>query len=127
MDKQLIDQGHEHFLRAMAANNTEELLEVLTDDVTFYPPGSDPVEGHDGVRNWYNHIKTEMLTDDLSVPTREVVISGEYGIETGIYKWTLKPTDGGDPINISGHFMAIWQKLPDGSWRVLKDIWNSGG
>jgi ketosteroid isomerase-like protein len=125
MDKQLIDQGHQQFLHAMAANNTESLLEVLTDDVVFYPPGSEPVVGHEGVSNWYNNIKTQMLTENLSVPSREVVVSGDYGIETGHFQWVLKPNDGSDSINVSGNFIAIWQKLSDGSWKVSKDIWNS--
>ena len=126
MDKQLIDQGHQAFLDAMAENNTEKLLEVLTEDVAFYPPGSDPVVGHDGVRNWYNGIKTQMLTESLAVPNREVVISGDFGIETGNYQWTLKPTDGGEPFNASGFFIAIWHKQSDGEWKVVKDLWNSG-
>jgi ketosteroid isomerase-like protein len=127
MSRQAIDSGHQHFLNAMANNDTAALLEVLASDVVFYPPGSDPLSGLDAVQKWYDNVKTETLTDSLSVPSREVVITGKYGIESGYYKWKLKPVNGGEPFNISGYFIAIWKEQNDGSWKVVSDLWNNRG
>jgi len=127
MSKQAVDQGHKHFLNAMAANDTDGLLKVLAEDVVFYPPGSDPLQGHAAIRSWYDNVKTEALTESLSVPDREVVMAGDYGIETGHYRWTLKPVDGGDSFNATGYFTAIWKKQDDDSWKVVSDLWNNRG
>ncbi len=127
MSRQAIDNGHQHFLNAMADNDTDALLEVLAHDVVFYPPGSDPLHGLDAVRQWYDNVKTEALTDSLSVPNRDVVIADDYGIETGHYQWTLKPVNGGDSFNAAGYFIAIWKKQGDGSWKIVSDLWNNRG
>jgi len=125
MSKQLIDEGHERFLDAMRANDAAALLEVLTEDVVFYPPGIEPVRGKAAVRAWYEGINTEMLTEAIDVPAREVVVAGDLGIEEGKYVWKLAPVGGGDTVTATGHFIAIWRRQADGGWKCTSDIWNS--
>jgi ketosteroid isomerase-like protein len=125
MSKQAIDEGHERFLAAMRANDPTALLRELTDDVRFMPPNQAPVEGKAAVRGWYEGVLAEATTVDVQVSARQVVVTGDWGIEEGHYDWTLKPTAGGAPFVARGSFLAIWRRDQGGAWKACRDIWNS--
>lgn len=48
-----------------------------------------------------------------------VATSGDLAWSTGPWAYSVKP--GEAPI-AHGHFLSMWQKQPDGAWRVLADI-----
>jgi ketosteroid isomerase-like protein len=125
MSKQAIDAGHERFLAAMRANDPDALLRELTDDVKFMPPNQAPVQGKAAVRTWYEGVLAEATTVAVAVSQREVVVAGDWGIESGSYDWTLKPKAGGAPFVARGSFLAIWRQDPSGIWKAHRDIWNS--
>ena len=125
MSEQAIDQGHERFLAAMLANDPDALMQELADDVVFMPPGQEPARGKAAVRAWYEDTIAEATTVNLQIPERDVVVAGDWGIETGSFAWTLAPTGGGEQFEARGSFIAIWRRDSDGEWRVASDIWNS--
>ena len=125
MSMQAIDEGHDRFLAAMRANDADALIEELSDDVIFMPPGQAPAVGKSAVRAWYEATLTEASTVGVSVRERHVVVTGDYGIEQGSYVWKVASTAGGTETEIRGSFIAIWERMSDGSWKVTSDIWNS--
>ena len=51
----------------------------------------------------------------------EVSRSGDLGVSTG--PWEYRPPGETDPAKITyGHFITIWRRQADGSWRVALDI-----
>jgi ketosteroid isomerase-like protein len=36
-------------------------------------------------------------------------------------------TTDSNAIKDSGNFIIIYKRVPDGSWKVARDIWNSNG
>ena len=125
MSKQAIDAGHERFLAAMRANDPAALLAELADDVTFMPPNQEPLRGKAAVRSWYEGVLVQTTTVAVAVSPREVVVAGDWGIESGSYEWTLKPKAGGATFMARGSLIAIWRQDPAGTWKVHRDIWNS--
>jgi ketosteroid isomerase-like protein len=125
MSTLLIDEGHKRFLAAMRANDADALMAELTDDVIFMPPGQAPAVGKAAVRAWYEATMAEASTVKVSVPEREVVVAGDWGIERGRYVWGLVPAGGGSAFEVRGNFIAIWRPISDGVWKVSSDIWNS--
>jgi uncharacterized protein (TIGR02246 family) len=125
MSEQAIDQGHERFLAAMGANDADALMQELSDDVTFMPPGQAPARGKAAVRAWYEGTIAEATTVEVQIHDRGVVVADDSGIESGSYVWTLSPVGGGEPFATRGSFIAIWRKESDGAWRITSDIWNS--
>jgi len=113
-------------LTALSARYSEDaLMRVLTDDVVFMPPGEEPARGKAAVGAWFESAIAEATTVSLQLPEREVVVAGDWGIETGSFTWTLSPADGGEPFVERGSFVTIWRRESDGVWRVASDTWNS--
>jgi hypothetical protein len=62
---------------------------------------------------------------DLTMPERQVTVSGNLAVEASRYRWKLIPTDGGDPIVDDVNWIGIWKRREDGEWREVRGIWNS--
>jgi ketosteroid isomerase-like protein len=128
-DRQGIDIGHEKFVAAFRAGDTATLVSLLTSDVVFLPPNEAPVIGKASAKAWLERFFSTLKVIDFGVLTseqqREVIVSGDLSVECGAFKWSIAPIAGGEAIHEEGKFVAIWRREPDGTWRILRDIWNS--
>jgi len=125
MSRERIDKTHFAWLDAMTANDAAALGRVVTDDVVLMPPNEQPLTGRAEIVDWFDGVVRQARTTSVDVPQREVIVSGDYGIERGSYVWTVSPAVGGSPIVLRGNFLAIYQQQSDGEWRVIRNIWNS--
>jgi len=125
MSRERIDKTHFAWLDAMTANDAAALGRVVTEDVVLMPPNEQPLAGRAAIVAWFAGVVSQARTTSVDVPQREVIVSGDYGIERGSYVWTVSPTAGGPPSVLRGSFLAIYQRQSDGEWRVIRNIWNS--
>jgi len=125
MSREGVDNGHLRWLEAMKANDPVALGRLVTDDVVLMPPHSQPVVGRQGVIDWFATIVSQTRTKSVEIRQREVTLAGELAIERGSFTWRVAPAPGGSEVDDQGSFLAIWQRQPDGSWKVTRNIWNS--
>jgi ketosteroid isomerase-like protein len=124
MSRERIDKTHLAWLDAMKANDGGALGRIVTDDVVLMPPNEQPVVGRASIVEWFDDVVRQARTSDVQVPTREVIVAGDYGIERGSYVWTINPPNG-SPLELQGNFLAIYHRQADGEWKVTRHIWNS--
>lgn len=125
MSREGIDNGHHQWLEAMKANDPAALGRLVTDDAVLMPPHSQPVVGRQGVIDWFGAVVSQARTKSVEIHQREVTLAGELAIERGSFTWRVAPAHGGSDIDDQGSFVAIWQRQADGSWKVMRNIWNS--
>ena len=88
-------------------------LAFLADDAVVFRPG--PVNGKDA---WEKRPETSL--DLVWEPTFAAIArSADFGYTTGPAKWKAKRQDE-KPLGY-GHFVSIWRKQKDGSWKVALD------
>jgi ketosteroid isomerase-like protein len=58
----------------------------------------------------------------LSSETDDDVVarSGDLAYETGTYEVTMSGPDG-EPASQHGHYVVVWEKTDDGSWKAVVD------
>lgn len=61
---------------------------------------------------------------NVTFQTEDVQVAGDLAIETGRYEMTVTPKQG-KAINDKGKYVTVWQRQPDGSWKIVRDISNS--
>jgi ketosteroid isomerase-like protein len=44
----------------------------------------------------------------------------------GTYEVTVNDPEG-NPVTDKGKWVTAWEKQPDGTWKIVADIWNSDG
>jgi ketosteroid isomerase-like protein len=88
-------------------------LEFLADDAIVFRPG--PVNGKEV---WTK--RTETGLDLVWEPTFAAVArSADFGYDTGPSKWRANKAE--KKFTGFGHFVSIWKKQQDGSWKVALD------
>jgi len=92
----------------------EAFLTFLSGDAVVFRPA--PVAGRP--------VYEKMAADEASVLTwepeiAEVASSGELGYTSGPY--SVRPKRDAEPASF-GHYVSVWQREPDGTWKVLLDI-----
>jgi len=113
------------FHQALRTNDTASFLSYVADDVVMMPPGEAPVRGKDAMRAWYAEFLSHYRTSSLTLDDREVFVGPGWATELGSYEWGLTPVGGGTEVVDRGHYMQVWNQLPDGQWRFARELWNS--
>ena len=118
------DKLRRAFELAYSAGNAPGLGDLFTEDATLMPPDGPYVNGRAAVvayyQNWF-----DQFVPSLSIGTDEVRLVGELGLGRGTFKVTLTPKSGGDPVHLEGKYLNLSQPMADGSWQIVRHIWNT--
>jgi len=98
---------------------------LIADDAVLMPPNAPAVIGKDAIRSWNALMSQQFRFQAYKPVDDELVVAGKWAFRRATADWTLAPVAGGEPIRDSGKFIIIYERQPDGSWRVARDIWNS--
>ncbi len=120
-DEAIIRATSRRYVETSLARDFDSWIELCTADTVFMPPNQSRHEGKENVRAWINEFPE---TTSLTVTPVEIQGRGDLAFARGAYTFTVVPP-GMDPISDSGNYIEIWQKQTDGSWLILRDIWNS--
>jgi len=113
------------FHDALRTNDTTAFFSHVDPDVKMIPPGEAPVKGIDALHTWYHAFLGQYTTSSLKLSEKEVFVEGDWATEVGTYEWGLKPVAGGADVVDRGHYMQVWKKQADGTWKFYREIWNS--
>jgi len=111
--------------QAAAAKDVERWLSSYADDAVRLPPNAPIIKGKEAIRARMSEV-VAMPDFAVSWQATEVEVSqaGDLGYTLGTYELTMNDPEG-KPVTDRGKYVAICKKQPDGSWKVVADIWNS--
>ena len=121
-DKKGIQAVTDRWLAAMRKGDTAGVATTYTEDATLFPPNAPVVHGRAGIAHFLGQFP-KITSFDISL--NEVDGHGNLAYTRGTYEVKLVPPGAKSPIKDTGKFMEVRRKEPDGSWLVLRDIWNS--
>src|SRR6266576_1899348 len=105
-EKKFYETGQEKGTRAA-------FLEFLAPDAIIFRPG--PVNGQEA---WSKRQETGL--DLVWEPIFAAISrSGDFGYDTGPSKWRANKLE--KKVTGFGHFVSVWKKQRDGSWKVALD------
>lgn len=110
---------------AIIAGDSEAYVALITDDAVLLPPNSPPVSGKEAIRAWNERMSAQFRIERYEPVDDEVIVMDGWAFRRARFTWTVSSAGGGAPVTDSGKFMIIYQRQPDGSWKVARDIWNS--
>jgi len=109
----MVEAERKFFQTGQEKGTRAAFLEFLADDSIVFRPG--PLNGKEV---WSQRAETGL--DLVWEPTFAAIArSGDFGYDTGPSKWRAKKTD--KKFSGFGHFVSIWKKQKDGSWKVALD------
>ena len=109
----LVDAEKKFYQTGQEKGTRAAFIEFLAEDGIIFRPG--PVNGKEA---WSK--RPESGLDLVWEPTFAAIArSADFGYDTGPAKWRAKKTD--PKFTGFGHFISIWKKQQDGSWKVALD------
>jgi ketosteroid isomerase-like protein len=120
-DEAIIREASRKYVETTLARDFDAWIELTTADAVFMPPNRARSEGRDDVFAMANEFPE---TTNLAVTPTEIQGCGDLAFVRGIFSYTVVPP-GMDPVSDRGNYIEIWQKQTNGSWLILRDIWNS--
>lgn len=118
-----MEADNARWLAAYNTNNPAAFPTMYTEDAVVLPPGAQPVTGRQAIGQfWGDRLKPGNRKDH----TFEIVSiqqDGKYAYQ--VARWTLKVVkNAGEPTNLSGNTVRIFERQADGTWLTKVHIFN---
>ena len=122
-DEQAINAVREREITAFSAGAVDSLLAVMVPDVVIMPPDEPMVIGTDAARKWAQAV-VNIATVNGRYTDAKITVNGDWAIErySGVLRVTPKTGGAATEDRIKG--IHIYRRQPDGSWRMVQDVWN---
>jgi len=124
-DERAIRTADAACLKAAQAKDTEGVLSCYADDASWLPPNAPILTGKQAIRTgWSQLLRSPGFAISWQITKLQVSRSGDLAYALYSYELTIQgPT--AKPITDRGKDMAVWNKQPDGGWRIVADTYNS--
>jgi uncharacterized protein (TIGR02246 family) len=111
--------------RAATAGDAKALTAVYASDATLLPPNEAEVKGE--AVGKYNADMLSAFPAKMELTTTAVEGRGDLAYAVGTWKATPTPKKAGaKPAPAEeGKYLEVLKKQPDGSWKIVYDMWNS--
>jgi len=105
------------WLAASKAGDLPTVLSLMTDDVIFMVPGTQPFgkEAFAAASEGMKNVRIEGRSD-----IQEIKIFGDWAYLRNYIEMTVTPSDG-TVVRRSGYTLTILRKGQDGRWRLARD------
>jgi len=120
-DRTAIRQAVDDYVKLRSARDFKGVAALYAEDAILLPPNQAAVQGRAAIQ------ATQEASPPFSnyqVPVLEIEGTGDLAYCRGSYSLAVTPA-GAAPIEDRGKYLAIFRKQADGSWKVLRDIFNS--
>ena len=110
---------------SLGAGDAERWTQLWVEDGVQLPPGAPPNVGRDKIFASISADMAQGTYEDMDIHVDEVLVAGDLAIARGMYTVTFVPNDGSDPVFVDGKYTTTFQRQPDGSLKIYRDIFNS--
>jgi ketosteroid isomerase-like protein len=126
-DLAAIAEFNRQYLAAINNEDIAALSNLTTEGHIIFVPNRPPIVGK-AANDEANRRAFEQFDFDETWTPVETVVSGDWAHQRGTYTVSAKPKTGdGAARMLTGNFLRIYQRQPDGQWRMIRDMFNSDG
>ena len=110
---------------SLGAGDAERWIQLWVEDGVQLPPGAPPNVGRETIFASISANMAQGAYEGMDIHVDEVLVAGDFAIARGMYTVTFVPNDGSDPLFVDGKYTTTFQRQPDGSLKIYRDIFNS--
>ena len=116
-DLQAIASRREQWVAAVNARDVDRYLELLTEDVVWFPPGQAALHGRGAFKAWVEPFFERFSYEfDLLAPTLR--LAGDWAVERGGFETLMKSVEDGQAGRHTGSYLVIWRRDSDDVWCI---------
>ena len=110
------------FSEAFSRADFKALASMYAEDAIVFPPDSPMVEGRTAIEGFWQSARASGI-QSVSLTVVDVKASGELAVEVGKAILDIKLPNQ-PPVAQHVKYVVVWRRAKDGSWTLLRDIWN---
>jgi uncharacterized protein (TIGR02246 family) len=119
--RRAIDAQNQAWAEATKAGDAAAIARIFVDSgVELSLRSGRTWKGRAAILEQFRQIYQNPHATEAVVQTDQVILDGSTAIEYGHYRFTYPPKDGQAQVE-SGHYVVVWRKQTDGTWRILLD------
>lgn len=118
---QIVDLGAE-WAGYWNAKNLDAIMKLYAPEPVFLPTSGERWEGKAAIRR---NFAAGLAQYDPNLTMKSVTagVSGNLGYDSGTYDETVAPVKGGKAIRAKGNYLFLFQRQPNGRWKILEQTW----
>lgn len=124
-DRAAITAFNQRYLQAINDGDFVTLSALTVDDHVMMAPNRAPIAGKAANDEANRRAFEQFRVAEQWTPVNTVFAAG-LACQTGTFTTAASPRQGGDTRSVAGRFMRIYRRLPDQSWTMVIDLFNSG-
>ena len=113
------------YLAALDASDAEQYAALFTDDGVLMVPNEPPVNGSEAIDAELQAVFDQVGFENHDISTAEMVVLGDWAFARGTLTGTMAGRPDGEPFESTRSWVMIFQRQPEGSWRIARYILNS--
>jgi len=110
--------------KAVKAGDFDVIMSYFVDNPMRMNQNEPLLDGKDAMRSSYLK-NLELNDEDWNDIMVDVLITGDYAICRGTYTGSYTPKATGKAIYDEGKWVSLRKRQPDGSWKIIWDMWNT--
>jgi uncharacterized protein (TIGR02246 family) len=119
--RRAIDAQNQAWAEATKAGDAAAIARIFADSgVELSLRAGKTWKGRAAIQELFTQMYQNPHATDAVVQTDQVILDGPTAIEYGHYRFTYPPKDGQPQVE-SGHYVVVWRRQADGTWRILLD------
>ena len=122
--RQAIDSNNARFSAAMVKADTATVKSFYAEDALMMGANEKAVRGPEEIAKAFGAMHATMKVPAFELKAQDVIVTGDYAIETGAYSMTMQPKTGKAMSDV-GKYLVVWKHQPNGTWKIVRDIYNS--
>ncbi len=123
-DVAAINRVNDEYTNALNAGDAAAYVALHAEDAVVMPPNQPATIGQEANRARIQRF-FDQNTLEIARAIEEVVVAGDWAFSRHTSTGTVTPKAGGGPSEIHDNGIAIFQRQPDGSWKITRYIFNS--
>ncbi len=123
-DEAAITEFNGRYLKAINDGDSATLASLTTPEHIMIAPGRPPLVGKEA-NDAANARAAQMFKIEETWAPAETFVSGDLAYQRGTFTVAATPKAGGTTRNTRGTFLRIYKRQADGSWRMVRDMFNS--
>jgi ketosteroid isomerase-like protein len=114
----------EAYFAALMSDDPTAATALRVDDVVQMPPSSRPRTSSSAIEAVFSRFRASndhtvvALIDDIQ-------LSGDLAVTRATFEQTIIPKIGDDTTVVTGSWLLVWRRQPDGAWKMTTEVWTN--
>jgi uncharacterized protein (TIGR02246 family) len=119
-----LEAARRTFIAAMKRGDFTALAALYAEDAIVVPQTSEIRRGSTAIRKFFRNWLSSTKVREFEVTTEDLRLDGNTAYTVGTYRMSCEDASG-ERISDEGKYLIVYERGPNGEWRIARDMSSS--